>query len=329
MECKKSKMYKTILVTGGSGLVGTALKAMQQDYPKAKFIFSNSKVCNLLERESVVKYVSASKPNAIIHLAAVCGGIALSMDRPATLLRDNVCMDINILEAARMAKVKKIIMSLSTGMYPTNAPLPIREEYIHNGYPHSSNYSYSFAKRLIDSLIKAYRKEYKLNGIGLVPNGIFGENCNFDNKSSTMVPALIRRFYENKDNNRKIVIWGDGTPLREYTYSKDIARAYMWCLENYNAEQILNIGTTEEFSVKKIAFMIAEILGVDKKRIEFDTTKPNGQLRKNTDNSKFVKISKFKYTPFEEGLKNTIEWFSKHWADKELIRLENTKRDAI
>ena len=142
-----------------------------------------------------------------------------------------------------------------------------------------------------------------------MPNGIFGENDNFNYDDAPMVPTLIRRFYENRDGNSKIVIWGDGTPLREYTYAKDVARAFMWCLFHYNDAQVLNIGTTEELSVKEIAYLIAGFLNIDTSRIEFDTTKPKGIFKKSVDNSRFISISRFQYTPFKIGLENTIKWF--------------------
>lgn len=306
---RKNNMVKKILVTGGTAVVGTALKSISDKYPKYNFDFMGSKDCNLTNKHETIQYVKKFKPDTIIHLAALSGGIGLSIKYPATMLRDNVLMNLNILETARCLDVKKIIMTLTSGMYPVKCPLPIKEEYIHDGYPHESNYGSSFAKRLVDPCIKAYRHEYNLNVIGLVPNGIFGENDNFNYNDAPMVPSLIRKFYENRNNNSKIILWGDGSPLREYTYSKDIARIYMWCLDNYNDSQILNIGSTEEHSVKDIAFMIAEVLNIDKKRIEFDKTKPNGIFRKSTDNSKFTRLSKFQYTPFKKGLEITIEWF--------------------
>jgi GDP-L-fucose synthase len=124
-----------------------------------------------------------------------------------------------------------------------------------------------------------------------------------------MLPALIRRFYENRNTTDEIVIWGDGTPLREYTYSRDVARAFLWTLHNYNDAQILNSGTTEELSIRDIALLIANHMGVDPMRIRFDTSKPNGVFRKGTDNSRFLKLSGFEYTPFAEGLRLTVEWF--------------------
>lgn len=314
-------MYKKILVTGATGLVGQALQDIKNEYSNRDFVFISSKDCNLIDPAAVLTFVKKSSPEAILHVAAVSGGIELSMKCPATLLRDNVLMNINIMEAARKAQVKKIVMTLSTGMYSDKVSMPIKEESIHEGEPHKSNYSYSFAKRLVEPMIRAYRTEYNLNAIGVVPNGILGENSNYSSKASTMVAALIRRFYENKDNNQPIMIWGDGSPLREITYAKDIARAFMWCLDNYDNEQIVHIGSIEEHSVKDIAFMIAEILNVDKSRITFDTSKPKGQFRKNTDNSKFTKLSGFKFTPLKEALENTIKYFCEHYEKAEKVRL--------
>lgn len=302
-------MYKKIWVTGGSGLLGTAFQSIQDEYPEREFILTSSRDCDLTRLSSTLDYAKSQQSDAIIHLAAVSGGIGLSVKYPATLLRDNVLMDINILEVSRILGIKKPVMTLSTGMYPANVPSPILEEYIHDGYPHETNFSYAFAKRLVAPMIKAYRKEYGLSVIGLVPNGIVGENMNYSHEASTMVGALIRRFYENREGDSKITIWGDGTPLREYTYAEDLARAYMWCLDNYDGEQVLNIGNTEEHSVKDISYMIADILGIDRKRIEFDTSKPGGILRRSTDNSKFVSLSKFKYTPMRKALEKTIKYF--------------------
>jgi GDP-L-fucose synthase len=320
-------MYRKIMVTGGSAVAGTALKSISCDYPESEFFFICSKDCNLLQSDQTMAFVGKLQPDAIIHLAAISGGIGLSMKYPATLLRDNVLMNFNVLEAARIFKVKKTIMTLTTGMYPTEAPLPLKEEYIHNGYPHESNYGSSFAKRLVEPSIKAYRSEYNLSVIGLVPNGIFGENDNFNYDDAPMVPTLIRRIYESRWGSEKIVIWGDGSPLREYTYVKDVARAFMWCLHNYDDGQILNIGTTEELSVKEIAYLIASILSIDTRRIEFDKSKPNGILRKSTDNSRFLTMSGFRYTPFKVGLENTIKWFCETYErTPEKIRMGSKSR---
>lgn len=300
---------RKILVTGGTAVAGLAFNAIKDDYPENEFNLIGSKDCDLTNREQTFDFIRSYKPDAIIHLAALMGGVGFTTKYPVDALKQNVIMNFNILDVAKEMNLEKLIMTLSSGMYPPNAPLPLKEEYIHDGDAHISNYSYSHAKRLIEPSIRAYRSQYGLNVIGLVPNGIFGENDNFNEEDATMLPSLIKRFYENKNNNSKIVIWGDGSPLREYTYSKDIAKINMWCLDNYNDVQILNIGSTEEKSVLEIACMIADNLGIDTNRFVFDTSKPNGVFKKSTDNSKFVGLSGFKYTPFEEGLRNTIKWF--------------------
>ena len=314
-------MYKKILVTGGTGLLGSAIKAISSEYPQSEFVFFGSKDCNLTKLDETLEFVGKHKPDAIIHTAALAGGVQYSTKYPAKLLRDNILLNFNVLEVARFHSVKKTIMTLSTGMYPVNVPNPIKEEYIHDGPPHESNYGYSFAKRLIDPSIKAYRTEYKMNVIGLVSNGIFGENGNFKTEESVMVAALIRRFYENRNSNEEIVIWGDGSPLREYTYSNDMARAFMWCLDHYDDAQILHVGSTEEHSVKETAYMIAEIMDIDPNRIVFDASKPAGILKKSTDNSRFVKLSGFQYTPFRLGLEHTIKWFYENYDKPGHIRL--------
>lgn len=305
---------KTILVTGGTGLLGSAFKSIESDFPNYKFIYWNNvsgyRQFDLRLSEDTIYYMRNINPDYVIHCAAIVGGVGISAKYPATLLRDNVRMDLNVLESARLCRVEKVIMTLSTGMYPEyGVPVYIDEECIHDGYPHESNYAYAFAKRLIDPMIKAYRQEYGMNVIGLVPNGIFGENDYFGLEDSTMTAALIRRFYESKIKGHDPVLWGDGTPLREITYSQDLARAYMWCLENYDDEQILNVGTTEENSVNDIALMIAEEMDIDPERIKWDTTKLSGPYRKSTDNSRFIGLSNFKYTSFRQGLNKTILWY--------------------
>jgi GDP-L-fucose synthase len=312
---------KKVLVTGSGGVLGEGLKAIADSIKECVFVFTTSKNLNLLRFDETVDFVRNLKPDYILHLAAVSGGVNLSINYPATLLRDNVMMNFNILEAARLCGVEKIVMTLSSGMYPEEASIPISESSIHMGAPHYSNYSYAYAKRLIEPSIAAYRKEYDMNVIGLVPNGIFGEHADFTNEGSAMWAALIRRFYENISTNENIVIWGNGTQLREHTYSQDMAKAFVWCMLNYNDEKIINVGSTEELSVKEISFLIAEYLNVDKTRIIFDDTKPKGIHRKGFDNSRFLKKSNFKFSPFNDGLKKTIKWFVESYRIDGVVKL--------
>jgi len=314
--------FQKILVTGSSGVTGHAVMRVSRQYPSTEFVFSTSRDCNLGNQHEVFEYIEGIAPDAILHLAAVSGGIGLSMKHQASMLRDNVMMTFSVLEAARRAGVRKTLMTLTTGMYPPAAPLPLREESIHDGEPHDSNYGSSFAKRLIEPAIRSYREEYGLDVIGVVPNGIFGENDNFNYDDAPMLPILIRRFYESRHGDDPIVVWGDGTPLREYTYSEDVAKAFLWCLENYSDGQILNTGTTEELSVREIAFAIADLMKIERNRIVFDTTRPNGVIKKSTDNSRFVGLSGLTYTPFRVGLEKTVNWFvSAYEEHPETLRL--------
>ena len=165
--------YKKILVTGSSAVLGNGLRAIQHEYPEREFCFLTSKECDLRDSRKTLEVFGDHAPDAVLHLAAISGGIGLSIRHPASLLRDNTLMLFSVLDAVRHLGIGKIVMTLTTGMYPPHAPLPLNEDSIHDGYPHGSNYGSSFAKRLIDPAIRAYREEFGINAIGLVPSGIF------------------------------------------------------------------------------------------------------------------------------------------------------------
>jgi len=315
--------YKKILVTGGSAVAGYGLKSVIEkgEFSDREFFFPRSKECNLLNYEETKKYIEDIKPDAIIHFAAVSGGIQLTLDHPASVMRDNVIMNFNLVEAAREVGVKKTLMTLSGAVYPLEAEIPIREEWMHKGYPHETNYSYAFAKRLIDPMIKAYRQEYKMDIVGMIPDAILGPRSNFDPRSSTAIPALIRRFYEDKDNDEELVVWGDGSPLRQVTSDQDVARVAMWFIDSYSSEDLLNVGTMEEISIKDAAYLIADKLGLDEARISFDETKPKGTYRKATDNSRFVELSDFEYMSIRETMERTINYFIENYPDDSKLRL--------
>lgn len=302
-------MKKIVLVTGGNGVLGAGVQAIQNRYKQLNFVFPRQSELDLLSSEQTQTYVEQLMPAYILHLAAVSGGIGLSMSKPADLLRDNVLMNFNILEAARRVGVSKLVMTLSSGMYPEQVKLPISERSIHDGKPHASNYSYAFAKRLIQPSIVAYRQQYGLNVIGLVPNGIYGKHADFELNSSAMWASLLRRSCEGLRTANDIIVWGDGSQLREHTYSEDMARAFIWCMLNYSEEEILNVGSTEELSVRDIAVIIADTVGIDRERLCFDTSKPVGIHRKGFNNESFMKISNFQFMSFESGIREVAEWY--------------------
>jgi len=314
---------KKILVTGGSAVAGGGLKSVVQkgEYSNYKFIFPSSKELNLLDFESTKKFVSDLKPDAIIHFAAISGGIQLTMNRPASVMRDNIMMNYNIVESARLANKPKVMFTLSAACYPLKTPVPMKEEDFHKGFPHEANYSYAFSKRLIDPMIQSYRKEYGMDLVGIISGAIIGPRSNFNTQSSTAVPGMIRRFYENREGNSPIIVWGDGSPVRQFTSDEDVGRISMWFIENYSDSKILNISTPEETSIKDAAQMIAEFSGIKHVRLKFDKTKPNGANSQSLDSSKFLELSNFDYTPSRETIKRTVNYFMDNYPNSEKLRL--------
>ncbi len=310
-------MNRCLLVTGANGVLGQAIKKYVKDKSNKefkKYVFLSSKNCDLTNDRKVKTLFKKINPSHIIHLAAKSGGIGVSKNNfQATLLTDNLKMMINILENSKNSKVKKVILTLSSGMYPPNAKMPYKENSIHQGEVERGSYGYFFAKRLMEPSIRAYRDQYNLDVIGLVPNGIYGENDKFDLDTSPMLPSLIKKIYKAKIYDSSVEVWGDGSPLREYTYANDLAKIYFWALKNYKSREILNIGSTEERSVKQIAYLISDIIKLNRKKIFFNKNKPNGIIKKNTSNYNFKKIKNFKYTKLKKGLKNTIEWYIKNY----------------
>jgi GDP-L-fucose synthase len=225
-------------------------------------------------------------------------------------------MNTNVLEMARKYKTKKVISLLSTCVYPDKVSYPLTEEQIHNGPPHKSNYAYAYAKRMLDIQSKAYREQYGCNFITVVPNNLFGEHDNFDLENSHLIPAVIRKIYEAKEKNKDVILWGDGKAKREFTYSKDLSRIVLLLLQEYNEREPINAGNTNEYTIKEVAETIADIMNFDGKII-WDETKPKGQHRKPSDNSKLLNMgwNKSDYTPFTEALENTCEWFIENYPN--------------
>jgi GDP-L-fucose synthase len=314
---------KKILVTGGSAVAGDGLKSVVKkgEYPGYEFIFPTSKNLNLLDFESTKKFVSDWKPDAIIHYAAISGGLQLTQNYPASIMRDNIMMNYNIVESARLTNRSKVLLTLSAACYPLGTSVPMKEEDFHKGFPHEANYSYAFSKRLIDPMIKSYRKEYGMDLVGIISGAIIGPRSNFNPKSSTALPGIIRRFYENKEGNSQIIVWGDGSPVRQFTSDEDVGRISMWFIENYSDSKILNISTPEETSIKDAAYMIAEFMGIDSNRLKFDTTKLNGAQSQSLDSSKFLSLSGFNYIKSRDAIKRAVDYFVENYPNTDKLRL--------
>jgi len=295
-----------ILVTGGTGMVGSAFKDLQTRHD---LILVGSKEYDLTSWKDSLYMVERNRPDAIIHLAAKVGGIKANMENQGDFYTINSLINTNVLKAARDLRVGKVVSLLSTCIYPDKVEYPLTEDQIHNGPPHSSNYAYAHSKRMLDIQSRAYRDQYGSNFITAVPNNLFGENDNFDLENSHVIPAMIRKIYEAKLQNKDAVMWGDGTPLREFTYAADLAKILLFLIENYDAPDPINVGNTEEISIRKVAEMLAEILNFEG-QIVWDPTKPNGQLRKPSDNSSLLELGwrRENYTNFRKALTKTCKW---------------------
>lgn len=294
--------HERILVTGGTGMVGHAL---QRVLPTGLFLSSAD--CDLRNPKQTKKLFEEYKPDAVIHLAAKVGGIKANMDNLGDFYRENIFINTNVLENAHLNNTKKVVSLLSTCIYPNDVTYPLTEEQIHNGPPHRSNYAYAYAKRMLDVQSQAYRDQYGCNFVTAVPNNLFGENDNYDLNDSHVMPAMMHKMYLAKDT---VTLWGDGSPLREFTYSLDLANILVFLLENYDDPNPINVGNTGEHSIKEVAELVAKHIGF-KGDIEWDTSKPKGQFRKPSDNSKLINLGwrHDMYTGFEEATKSSCEWF--------------------
>lgn len=300
---------KKILITGADGLVGNAIRLLK---PKNTFYATreDADLTDFSETKSLFKWV---KPTEVIHLAAEVGGLGGNMLHSGTYFRNNVLININVLECARLSGVKKLISFMSTCVFPDKTSYPLREKNIHLGPPHPSNFGYAYAKRMLDIQSMAYRNEWNCNFIIAIPTNIYGPHDDWSLKEGHVIPSLIHKIYLAQKNNQPLVVWGTGKPLREFIFSKDIAQLSLWALRKYNEEAPIILSSGEEISIKKLVQFIAETMDF-KGEIIFDNTKPDGQFRKPSDTTKFRKyLPEFPLTPLKKGLKITVDWFLKNY----------------
>jgi len=302
---------RRVLVTGGKGQVG---RALQRVLPGALYL--SSAVCDLRDLQQTKQLFEGYSPDYVIHLAAKVGGIKANMENLGAFYTDNVYINTNVLDCARDTGVKKVVSLLSTCVYPDEAVYPLQEDQIHNGKPHASNYAYAYAKRMLDVQSRAYRDQYGCNFITIVPNNLFGEHDNFDLDDSHVIPAIIRKMHEANLSGQDVTLWGDGSPLREFTYSGDLARILLFVMEAYDGDIPLNVGNTQEISIKEVAYLISDLINF-KGDIVWDTSKPAGQHRKPSDNSNFLKLGwkKSDYSNFKDSLSKVCEWFIMNYPE--------------
>lgn len=303
-----------LLVTGANGLVGSQFKG--------DLIAITSKVGDLRDKkttEDIINFYADKDKQGmfaidkIIHCAGKVGGVGGNMNYKGDFFYDNIMINTNVIEAARKAGVEKLVAFLSTCIFPNDVEYPLTESKIHHGAPHSSNDAYAYAKRMADVQIRAYREQYGLKYTSVIPTNIYGPNDNFDIKNGHVIPSLIHKCYLARENKTDLHIWGSGTPLREFIFSKDVAELATWVVANYDDSEPLILSTSEEISIKDVVEIITENMNF-KGNVVFDKTKPDGQFRKPSDNSKLKSyLPDFKFTPFDVGIKETINYFTENY----------------
>lgn len=304
---------KRIFVTGGSGFLGSHLiEELEKEEPR-EILAPRSKECDLREQSDVRAFFKKHSPDVVIHLAASVGGIGANRDNPGKFFYENLLMGAMLMEEARVTGLDKFVVVGTICSYPKFAEIPFKEDDLWLGYPEETNAPYGIAKKAILVQSQAYREQYGLNAIYLMPVNLYGPRDNFDLNSSHVIPALIRKFTEARDRRSKeVVLWGDGSPTREFLYVEEAARGILLAANNYNGAEPVNLGSGREISIKDLATLIGQRVGFVGD-ITWDTTKPNGQPRRLLDVTRAKSYFGFESkVDFEEGLDKTIAWFNQN-----------------
>ena len=303
---KNSKIY----IAGHKGLVGSAITRLLQKEGYKNLILKTRQELDLLNQQAVSDFFKKEKPEYVFLAAAKVGGIMANQTYPADFIYENLVIQANIMHTAYLNKVKKLLFLGSSCIYPKLTPQPIKEEYLLSGALETSNKPYAVAKIAGIITCQSYNRQYGTNFISVMPTNLYGPNDNFDLQNSHVLPALIRKFHEAKASGQKeIILWGSGSPKREFLYVDDLAEACLFLMKNYNSSEIINIGTGEDLPIKDLAEKIKEIAGYDGK-IVWDKSKLDGTPRKLLDVSKITKLGWKHKIELENGLKLTYEWFS-------------------
>lgn len=301
---------KHVLVTGGAGFLGSFIVEKLQARGCQHIFVPRRKDYDLTQIEAVRRLYREAKPDIVIHLAAVVGGIGANRLNPGKYFYENAIMGLQMMEEARLNNVEKFVATGTICAYPKFTPVPFCEEDLWNGYPEETNAPYGLAKKMMLVQSQAYREQYGFNSIFLLPVNLYGPRDNFDLESSHVIPALIRKCLESKETRAEhLVAWGDGSPTREFLYVEDAAEGILLATELYNSSEPVNLGAGHEIAIKDLVGMIARLTGYQG-QIKWDTTRPNGQPRRALDTSKAERLFGFKAKmPLEEGLRRTIEWY--------------------
>lgn len=308
------KMSKTILVTGGSGLVGHGLQSLSPEYPQYRFVFASSRDVDLTDYPATKAYVSSIRPDAIIHLASNVGGLFKNMRQKVQMLEMNLLINYHVLRVAHELKVGKVISCLSTCIFPDKTTYPIDETMLHLGPPHTSNDAYAYAKRLLDIHSRAYREQYGDNFVTVIPTNVYGPHDNYSLEDGHVVPALIHRCFLAKIAGKPFIVKGSGKSLRQFIHSQDLARIMLWVLEHYNEGEPLILAPDEsaEISIADVARAIAQEFDYEHAMV-FDTQASDGQYKKTASNAKLKRLyPEATFRSFAEGIRESVAWFKAH-----------------
>jgi GDP-L-fucose synthase len=304
----RSKIY----VAGHRGLVGSAIVRELEKKGYTNLVLRTRQELDLLDAEAVRAFFEAEAPEYVFLAAAKVGGIVANNTYPADFIYENLAVEINVIKAAHDAKTKKLLFLGSSCIYPKLAPQPIKEEYFMTGPLEPTNSAYAVAKIAGIEMCQAYRRQYGANFISVMPTNLYGENDNFHSENAHVLPALMRRFHEAKEESApEVVVWGSGSPKREFLHVDDLGSACVFLMETYEEGAIVNVGTGEDVSIKELAELMKEVVGY-KGTLIWDTTKPDGTPRKLLDVSKIHTLGWKHSVPLREGLEKTYAWYVAH-----------------
>lgn len=301
---------KRVLVTGGAGFLGSFVVEKLQQEGSKEVLIPRKRDYNLVEMEAVKRLYRETQPDMVIHLAALVGGIGANQVNPGKFFYDNLMMGAQMMEVGRQIGLEKFVAIGTICAYPKFTPVPFKEEDLWNGYPEETNAPYGLAKKMLLVQSQSYKQQYGFNSMFLLPVNLYGPRDNFDLETSHVIPALIRKCVEaKKRGERHIIVWGTGTPTREFLYVDDAAEGILMAAEHYNGSEPVNLGSGVEISIKDLVHLIVRLTGFSGE-IVWDTSKPDGQPRRCLDTSKAARLFGFRAkTPFEEGLQRTIKWY--------------------
>ena len=302
-----------VVVTGGAGFLGSFVVETIKARGCRNMVVPRSAEYDLRERAAVARLFREARPTLVLHLAAVVGGIGANRLHPGRFFYDNAVMGLEIIEQARLFALPKLVVVGTICAYPKFTPVPFKEEDLWNGYPEETNAPYGVAKKALLVQCQAYRQEYGLNAVFLLPVNLYGPRDNFDPASSHVIPALIKKCVDARDRGEAFIQgWGTGSPTREFIYVEDAAEGIVRAAESYDKPEPVNIGSGMEISIRDLAQLIARLSGF-RGEISWDPTQPDGQPRRSLDITRAEREFGFRArTPFDEGLRRTIAWYEQH-----------------